>query len=780
MSLIRFVGAVGGAAIGGAIGGPAGAWKGFQIGSAASGILEGFLNRPDAGGSLGDLNVQTASPGAFIPIVFNTWRLAGAVVWAPDLHEYEGGSGGKLKGMPSAPTRTMDAAFLICEGPVTRINKWWADSDLVYDYNGGTEKWAEYIVEDAQTFYLGTDDQDVDPLIEAERTAAGDEAPAYVLRALHVTEEFPWSRYGHDPNMTYEVIRNHSGGAYSLGQILHELFTGKDPDGNDVLGDRLRLPEAWVDFSALMDVPVEGFAVMSREELVASVAALLQAKSCDVVEVDGVLTGVKRVQSATFTLEEEWLGMSDAASPEVTVERNAANDLELPRSLEVFYLNKDNDFQRDVQHSIRPTVAGQGSETVEAPLVMTPTEARRLAFVLHAERYQYADPFDVHVGPRDLKIAPGDVGTITVRGRTRTVRAIGEEVDPLGVTTIKLVRYDSSIYTQTVEGSGSGSGSDVIVPGQVYCEVRDLNALNDGDADYPTLYAVMSRSGGIWPGGEVTVAPDDVNDWRNYPQVYPWTNISRRAVMGVCDTVLPDGAYGVWDEVSTVDVTLVQGELVTRSESAVLRGLNLCVIGDEILQFKTATLLAPGQYRLSGLIRGRRGTEWAIPAHGADEPFWLADGAEEAFWPAFSQVGRELDFTGRVIGVDVTKPGGVAAAVTETIEGKARKPYSPCMVAATRDAFGAITLTWQRRARKNGVPSGWSVPLDESSELYEVDILDGPGGDVVRTISASVETATYGDMEQVADFGTVQDPCHVVVYQVSPVIGRGFGRAASI
>jgi hypothetical protein len=39
----------------------------------------------------------------------------------------------------------------------------------------------------------------------------------------------------------------------------------------------------------------------------------------------------------------------------------------------------------------------------------------------------------------------------------------------------------------------------------------------------------------------------------------------------------------------------------------VLNGANACLIGNEVIQFQTATLIGDNQYRLSGLLRGQAG-----------------------------------------------------------------------------------------------------------------------------------------------------------------------------
>jgi hypothetical protein len=70
------------------------------------------------------------------------------------------------------------------------------------------------------------------------------------------------------------------------------------------------------------------------------------------------------------------------------------------------------------------------------------------------------------------------------------------------------------------------------------------------------------------------------------------------------------------------------------------------------------------------------------------------------------------------------------------------------------------------------------VPLNEESERYDVDILDG--ADVVRTISITAPAATYTAAQQTADFGSPQSSIAVRVYQLSAIVGRGRPAAATL
>jgi hypothetical protein len=68
-------------------------------------------------------------------------------------------------------------------------------------------------------------------------------------------------------------------------------------------------------------------------------------------------------------------------------------------------------------------------------------------------------------------------------------------------------------------------------------------------------------------------------------------------------------------------------------------------------------------------------------------------------------------------------------------------------------------------------------PIGEEDERYEVSILDGTESEV-RKIEVTTTTATYLGSEQETDFGggNFQDPVRAIVYQMSRVVGRGFGN----
>jgi hypothetical protein len=101
-------------------------------------------------------------------------------------------------------------------------------------------------------------------------------------------------------------------------------------------------------------------------------------------------------------------------------------------------------------------------------------------------------------------------------------------------------------------------------------------------------------------------------------------------------------------------------------------------------------------------------------------------------------------------------------------------------LAGGRDPTGNLNLAWRRRTRLNATWRDYvDAPLGEDAESYSIDILSG-GGAVLRTISASTNSAQYTAAQQTTDFGAPQAAIPVNLYQVSSRVGRGYVAAATL
>ena len=196
--------------VGGAIGsvfGPLGLLAGRALGAMAGAAIDGTLAaslspaRHVQGPRLKELHVQASTEGAPIPRIHGRVRLAGQIIWATRLEEeVRTQSGGGKGGGPKVKSTTYhyhaNFAVALCEGPVARIERIWADGKPL-------DVAADGIV---MRFYPGTETQDVDPLIAAREGAAN--APAYRGTAYVVFERLALEPFGNRiPQFTFEVVR---------------------------------------------------------------------------------------------------------------------------------------------------------------------------------------------------------------------------------------------------------------------------------------------------------------------------------------------------------------------------------------------------------------------------------------------------------------------------------------------------------------------------------------------------------------------------------------------
>jgi hypothetical protein len=87
-----------------------------------------------------------------------------------------------------------------------------------------------------------------------------------------------------------------------------------------------------------------------------------------------------------------------------------------------------------------------------------------------------------------------------------------------------------------------------------------------------------------------------------------------------------------------------------------------------------------------------------------------------------------------------------------------------------------------RRTRTSGEwRDGIDVPLGETSEAYEVEIWNAGRTSLLRTFTGIASTnVVYSAAQQVADFGSVQIPIAISIFQLSSVIGRGYESRATV
>ncbi len=207
----------------------------------------------------------------------------------------------------------------------------------------------------------------------------------------------------------------------------------------------------------------------------------------------------------------------------------------------------------------------------------------------------------------------------------------------------------------------------------------------------------------------------------------------------------------------------------------VLNGANLAALeyapGEwEIVQFREAVLIAPGEYLLSTLLRGLRGTNaLSVAEIAAGVRFVLLDDAVVSL--PMTQDERGLPRHYRV-GPSRFAPSHLSYLHSvEAFSGVGLRPYAPAHLSAQRDvATGDLAVGWIRTGRY-GADSWESVeiPLTEDREAYLLQLLSG--GVMLREVDVSAPGFVYTAAMQAVDGAGL--PLEVRVAQLSTSFGYG-------
>lgn len=752
---------------------------GFSIGMTIGGLLFPPEIPGVEQGKLQDLRLQGASQGTPIPVVFGRAVIGGSLIWGAPIKKVVKGSGGG-KGKPKVTTYTyfVDCAVMICEGPIARFRRIWADDTVIYDNRPeeGAEDFADWLDPDDLELFLGTEVQTASPLIQADK-GVGD-TPAYRGRAYFTVANFPMNKFGgRIPNFKAEVDTE-SSGVPDLETVVIDLVSRVGIDSGDV------------DLSSVSAISCRGLVVPNRTELRHVLSSLESAYMLDFVEVDGQISAIVRGGASSGTLDADDLGASTNGPAERhTVALSRTQEVDLPQQVNVVYLSAAIDFQTMTQNGIREWGSGDEPKTLQMSVVLNEAEAKKVAVVTVHEAWIERTQGEIRTLWKLLGIGPGDVWDVPTPIGTVTMKVVRQTLGLFGHLEMSLVENDPDIYTQTVTGATPPINPNNIDHQNAGAFVlADTVALIDTDADQIGFYSEAGGGGTPWPG--MTIECTDSSKLRVLPSGTTQSTYATHPAVGAygqAESVLSDFSGGDWDRTNTVDVSLEFGDAPTSlAEDVVLtEGLNVIVIGQEILQFADVTDLGGGIYRLATLLRGRRGTDTFIDSHALYEAVFIPS---EDTTQRVEAVLAERDVAHNYRGVEsgrVYADPGDYPTFGLTIVGRSRMPLSPCRVEGAWDSPLAddLTFSWIRRARKNASWADYAdVPLDETSEDYEVDVYDdNTFTTVVRTLSVTGATSVeYDEASIFADFGSYPTTHYVGVFQVSDVVGRGFERQATI
>jgi hypothetical protein len=742
----------------------------LALGSSLASAAVGFLFQPSRnieGERLKDLNAPKSNYGDGIPKPFGRVRVAGNLLWANKIIEVKKKKKkGKGLGQQTQTTYSYfgDFALLFCEGPIIGIRKLWFNSKLVYDQSGeatstsktNSTNWAAKYLR----IYTGTSNQSPDSLIQAS-LGSGD-TPAYRNRCYIVLERLPLEEFGNRfPQVSAEVVTAGTVASPSrvpLSSVLRYLCLQAKFDSSQIDTDLLEIEE----------IPeggylIDGYLVDKSKSPKETLDQLQQLFHFHYVEAGGKISFLPYERPSILSILPSDLAAHEfgQSRPNAIYQQARTGEVELPTQISLTFNDPHFNYQSSVVRAKREGNPSEDSNpNLTFPLSATKQQARAIAERILYLAWLRRRTFKFTLPPRYLYLEAGDVVTLPLTTGSQKVQLSKVTVGANLLLDCEAVAYDPSRLTvaendadivPTPNPVGAASDTNLLV--------LDIPLVQDSDSDNGLYLAADGDEN--WKGAAVYVS-------RNGGASYQFAKtLEQPSTKGTCNTTLGGGGG------ATVSVTINDGELESVAAGDLEAGENTALVGNEIIRFETATLTAARTYTLSNLVRGVRGTEAFISTHGADERFVLLSDYIVRVDGLTSDLGQSLQF--KAITGDQSLEDVDAVSITPV--GNSLKPYSPVNVTSTKDLTGAVTISWQRRDRKAGEATTYTnLPLSETSESYEVDVMNG--ATVVRTIATSSPSARYEVAQQVADWGSIQAQYYVNVYQLSSVVGRGSPRYA--
>lgn len=537
---------------------------------------------------------------------------------------------------------------------------------------------------------------------------------------------------------------------------------------------------AELDVSDLSTVDVYGYTIASRGTVRGMIEPLMAAYFFDVVESDYKVKFVRRAgKTSQLTVPQACLAahydsLSQDDSP---IKLMRDQNLELPLEINVSFADRNNNYQLSTVSSRRTAESSQGAMTIELALALTPDEASAIANTLLYMTWQNRTKVSFTADRSFMAFEPTDILTLVKDDGTElVVRITSKGEDPMGVISFDGELEYPALYTQTVPGAAGAPGNeDVDFVGVTVPVFMDIPLLRVSDND-PGFYWNGFGTGVSFSGSQLF---QSIDGGAVFTALANGTMLAEGTIgaanMALGNVGLSIEANEFIDEVNTVTVVMNNGELTSVTRDQLLVGANAALLGDEVLQFRDATLVAANTYELSGLLRGRLGTEAAMLIHFSGDRFVLLDSTSRTIYQDFNRLNEALIYKPVTIGSTLQQ----SAAYPFTNTGVRRRPLAPWRLAVGRSAAGDILIQWVRRTRDPSIT--WNTPEDppifESAERYAVDIMSGAA--VLRTITVTAQEATYTAAEQTTDWGGLKNPCDLRVSQISPEYGRGFYTSGS-
>jgi Putative phage tail protein len=501
-----------------------------------------------------------------------------------------------------------------------------------------------------------------------------------------------------------------------------------------------------IDVSELEDILCSGFTINNQYPASAALEALSQVFLFDPVQVDGVVKFVLRGGDSVATIVE-----ADMIDDGNEIEQSKrGDDITIPKALHLNYQDVKGGIATDLQTSERfGDRRSVGEQSLQTPVVLDADTAAKVVSINHKLMVEaLSNELKFSLPDNWLRLVPTNPIIVQYNGKSLRVRITKCDLFD-GYQAYTCVRDRQSNYTSAIQGIPAVSPTPPPSGnvGPTLLQVLDIPLLSDGDDGVGLgYYIAVAGVTEAWAGAQVDLSRDA---GANYIE---GDSTGAHAIIGELAEDLPDHPQSYPDQTHTARIRLLsfEPELEPTDLASLFSGANLCIIGDELIQFLDAEETAtPDVWDISYLLRGRKGTRTG--PHSAGERFVLLDRTVLNFIPA--QAG---DLNQTLVFRAITSGGASSDATTFGIlfRGRTQVERDVGNLETRKDGSNLI-ITWQGVGR---IGSGAGARHGVRFTGYRVTVSDDIHPDI--TVETTDETLTQ-------DISGLTEPIFVQVRQIN-------------
>lgn len=760
---------------------------GIAAGAALLNLLLSFIfpvKTKQEGQRLDNLDVAGSSFGAILVWGAGTFRTAGQTIWIKNnkIQEVVTTETMGAKGGPQVEVTTYsyygNFAVAFTSVKVVGFSRIWINKKTVFNVGAGaSEETVKNSWEFANKyirFYYGNPDQPVDPLIQSVEGSAS----AYRYCSYIVFENLPLADYGNTlPQVEVEAVVN--GRWTNLAQYITEnsrpqlrlyRYDVQLSELINILCEFAGLQEGEWDASDLEQITVYGYTQSSFKTINSIFDELRRLYFFDIIESDKIYFRRQQRNGVVATISSSFLAAHEASGQRpVTFEITQVDPPSLPTEISLTYRDPDKYYQQSTVYARRQGDSYYNKLTVATELCLYPSQAQVIVNRYLSQIWAEKDAFKIYLPPGLMSIEANDV---------IAVELISGQIQPIRITQVTLgannllevigVNGAYALIEIDLQGTllpqGSGSQSEVYALPTTDLQILDIPLIRFDDTELG-VYAIAS-------GGERWKTAHLYGSLQENTGYEFAGNLLYSSTYGTVITTVPSAVPELVDRVTTIRVSLQTTRMAVYSITydELLQGSNLILIGSEVMAFQTAEQVGETEWELSTLLRGLRGTEWAVDGHSDNERFVLLSGYCQRVPFERTRLRQTGYWIAPTPGQALDEPTPIIAGYT----GVDLIPYSPVRL-SYQQVSGDYNLSWIRRDRKGRWYDFTDIELSEATEQYLLKIwASGIASSPVKEYEVTTTAKTYTNSEIVADFGTIPSHFWFSVQQFSIYVGYGY------